>query len=219
MYIRKSFLYIFVVTATGAIGALWILFCINKNIPVSTEGNFSPRSLDLPVVYKEYKNSTNHYTISIPENSVITEDSKNNETSFSFPTISPIARISLLVKENHTDLGVKDWWDSYGFEDERTSPTPYKTALCDQNGVQCLKIYFRANESNFGMKYYDTEIVLIQYKTKIYELWGYQLPENPSADLTMQDITAAHLYEQVFNHIVESIGFDKPAPEQGIHLE
>lgn len=219
MHIRKSFLYVFIVTAVGAISVLCILSRINKNIPVSTPENFSPKAVESTIIYKDYKNTANHYIISIPDDSVVTEDAKNNETSFAFSNISPSARMAVLVKQNHTDLNLKDWWDSYGFEGERTSPSPYKTISCDRNGVGCLKIYFRANQSNFGVKYYDTEIVLIQYKTTIYELWGYQLPEAPSVDLTPADISAAHTYEKVFNHIIESIGFEKSAPSEGIHLE
>lgn len=107
---------------------------------------------------------------------------------------------------NSKKLSIQDWWEKDGPENEPHANIPEKEEVININGVEGYKATYYTPMPGFSPYYIPVQIYFT-YGTDIYEIRGYQLPENPDPALTPGDIKAAQEYEKIFNQMLQSIHF------------
>ncbi len=131
-----------------------------------------------------------------------------NFISDSFPKKYVAANFSITLNPNANPqkLDIQDWWLDNSFENERGAPASNIHEKISLSNQEAFKTVFE-QQNSFGLPFYETVIIYLPYGTDIYEIRGYQLPENPDPALTPEDIKAAQEYEKIFNQMLQSIHF------------
>ncbi len=107
---------------------------------------------------------------------------------------------------NKESLSINKWWEEFGPQNQHKAPYPLKNNLIKiKNNDAYYTLY--SGSDGFGYDYYNLVIVYIPHGTDIYEVHGFKLPDNPSSDLTPEDVQAAKEYEKIFDQILQSIEF------------
>jgi hypothetical protein len=108
---------------------------------------------------------------------------------------------------NSKKLSVEDWYDQNNPENDRGAPFADSHELIEINGIPAYKVVYGKARDQLNSYFYDLIYIYISHNTDIYEIRGYQLPENTDPVLTSEDIQAAREYEKTFNEILQSIRF------------
>jgi hypothetical protein len=116
-------------------------------------------------------------------------------------------RIIRLKDSNKDKLYIEDWYDQNNPENDRGAPFADSHELIEINGIPAYKVVYGKARDQLNSYFYDLIYIYISHNTDIYEIRGYQLPENTDPVLTPEDIQAAREYEKTFNEILQSIRF------------
>lgn len=108
---------------------------------------------------------------------------------------------------NPDNLSPENYFKTHGPLNDKKAPPPDSAVYTKVNNIDAYKVTYHTSSLYFHSYYYDFVIYYIINGTDEYEIWGYELPDKPSNDLTTQDITDAKSYKKSFDDLVGSMHF------------
>lgn len=168
-------------TSTGKLGELSFIYDsrLTKNVATST--------------FMDFDSELNHVVLS----------------SSGYRTIDNYFPIKVYYNKggNPQQLSAADYFKTHGPLNDKNAPPADSAQYIKINNIDAYKVVFHTSSLYFRSYYYDFIIYYITKGTDEYEIWGYQLPENISSDLSVQDISDGKSYQQIFSDFVDSIHF------------
>lgn len=215
---RTNFFYILFITVIGASIAYYVLYQAEQVsltleqsvVEKSTSGN--SRTARIGKIGNLNVRYDNRVLLKTAQTNLLDFDTELNYALISSTGMKVVdnyfpIKFAYTKNGNPRSLSAEGYFDTYGPLNDRTAPAPDQKESLIVNGIPVFRVTYESTSYHFRSYYYNFVIVYIADGSDIYQIWGYGLPNDPSSDLTNQDVADARSYEKIFRDMLESIYF------------
>ena len=181
---------------------------IKKNNNVSNEINKNTEVKFGNMIFS-YPNYSLVTTNNLPVLNIVLKQSLAFISDNNLKSYDNNAEVHFFVSKNESpkNISLEEWLDQNAPYAGKTSAySPVSTTETKINGLDAIYLVSHVSDNRTG-GYYDLRTLYIFYKSDVYEIESYKLPQEPDPALTSEDIKNIKEYEKTVDQIIQSIRF------------